>query len=138
LGRTSELRELLRPARDLRLHAALFLQAGKRELERLLRRGLEGAFSAPVEVHRCAVELEQDAGGLDGAGVATDVIAREAAEVELAARRAFPEEMHVERFRKAFALRQQLAGRGLLEAEQHVARLHLAAPAMGAFDVERR
>src|SRR5919109_998008 len=46
-----ELCQLSCPRRDLSLEAALLLEAGERELERLLGRSLKAALASPVEVH---------------------------------------------------------------------------------------
>src|SRR6266851_2674175 len=82
LGRAFEARERLRPGFLLREHALFLFQAGQGELERRLGRRLEAALAPPIEIHRRTVQLEQDAGRLDRARLAPDVLARESLEVE--------------------------------------------------------
>src|SRR5947207_14650471 len=73
LGRAFETHQRLRPGFGLRLKALLFLDTGEGQLQRVGRRGLEASFPAAVEVDRGAVQLEQHAGRLDRARLATDV-----------------------------------------------------------------
>ena len=107
-------------------------------LERRLGRSLEAAFRALVEVHRRAVQPEENSRRFDGRGLATDVIARERLEIELRHARALPQEVDIDFLCEAPRLCQQLARRRLLERKQHAARAHLAAPAMRALDLEGR
>src|SRR5581483_12468449 len=127
---TFELRELRGPLSDLRLQAALLLQPGERQFERLLGGCLESALAAPVEVHGRAMQLHQDAGRLYGVRFAADVITSQALKIEFTPARAFPQELHVERFGKPLGLGQELASRRLLETQEHVPGLDLAAAAV--------
>ena len=137
LGRAVEARERLRPRFLLREHALFLFQAGQGELERRLGRRLEAALAAAIEVHRRAVQLQQDAGGLDHARLAPHVFASESLEIEFRRAGALPQEVDLQAFGEALRLREQLARRGLLEPEQHVRRLHLAAPPVRAFHLQR-
>src|SRR5439155_19524671 len=134
---TLEARERLRPRLLLGEHALFLFQAGERELEGRLGRRLEAALAAALEVHRRAVQLEQDAGRLDRTRLAPDVLASESLEVEFRRAGALPQKVDLEAFGKALRLGEQLARGWLLEAEKHAGGPNLGAPAVRALHLER-
>ncbi len=126
------------PLGDLLLLALFLFQRSQRELEDLLRRRLEAALSAPMEIHRRGMQPDQDAGGLEGARLAPDVLARELAEAELGCARALPEEIGVQAAGIALGFGKELRPGRLLEFEQDICRLDLAAAPVRALDVQAR
>src|SRR6185295_13634866 len=101
-----------------------------------LRRGLETAFAAPVEVHRRRMQLHQHSGRLHCRGIASDVVLGELAEAKLPRAAAFPEEADVEVVGELLCLGEELRAGRTLEGEEHVRRLDLGAASVRAFDLE--
>src|SRR5262249_33817120 len=134
--RAVEARQPLRPGGDRLLHALFLLDRGERELEGLLRRGLEPTLAAAVEVHRRRMELDQNSRGLHRRGLAPDVVLGELAKPELARTTALPQETDVEILRELLGLGEELRAGGALEGEQHVRRLDLGSAPVRALDLE--
>ncbi len=130
--------ELAGPRVDLRRELALALDAEQRRLDDLLGRLAEPTLAEAAEIVRRREQAQQRRRFLDDACLGAEVVARQLGERELAFGRELPREIEVDLARDRLGAREQRLGVGLLEAQQHVGRLDLAALAGGELDLERR
>ena len=132
-----EVREAL-DERGLRLGLqTLALDARERGLQRIGRCGPVATAALLVEVHRRAVQPQQQPRGLDRGRGMTEVVATEREIVELVLRGDFPEEAGIDVRREGLRRLGERNGCRPLEAHHHGVRLELDALAVGRLDLER-
>ena len=116
---------------------ALFLDAGQRRLQRLGRRRLVASLALLVEIHRRAVQPQQQAGGFHCNRCVAEVFAAQLVEIEFVAAAAFPHEIDIDRVGAFLRRVHEGRQRGLVEAQQYRRSLDLGTLAVRRFNLQR-